>query len=155
MPAFDTPGRRRLYASALARLAAASVILCLSQPAWGADPKGDLQGTWSAIAAERDGGPASDLIGHRIDFAGDHFQISGAAGVLFGGRFALGAAEVPAPIDFKIEEGNAKGQSWLGIFKIENGLLTICDNAGDPAAARQRDFGAPKGSGYVCLTFKR
>lgn len=115
----------------------------------------DLAGTWTAISAERDGAPAGELVGHRIAFAGNHFQISGKEGVLFGGSFTVDAAQAPAHIDFKIEEGAARGQSWMGIFKIENGLLTVCDNAPDPAAPRQPDFGAPKGSAYVCLTFKR
>jgi uncharacterized protein (TIGR03067 family) len=75
--------------------------------------------------------------------------------VLFGGSFTTNLGEVPAQIDFKIEEGNAKGQNWLGIFKIENGALTICDNAPSPTAPRQHDFDSPKGSGYVCLIFER
>lgn len=138
----------------MARIVMMVIALLLAQPAWGADPvtrARDLEGTWSAISAERDGAAASELIGHRIEFAGDHFQIAGKDGVLFGGSFTVAAAH----IDFKIAEGAARGQSWAGIFRIENGLLTICDNAPDPSASRPREFGAPKGSGYVCLTFKR
>lgn len=142
----------------MARIVLMVIALLLAQPAWGADPvtsERDLEGTWSAISAERDGAAASELIGHRIEFAGDHFQIAGKDDVLFGGSFTVAAAQAPAFIDFKIAEGAARSQSWAGIFRIENGLLTICDNAPDPAASRPREFGAPKGSGYVCLTFKR
>lgn len=142
----------------MARIVMMVIALLLAQPAWGADPvtsKRDLEGTWSAISAEQDGAAASELIGHRVEFAGDHFQISGKDGVLFGGNFTVDAAQAPAHIDFKIAEGAARGQSWAGIFKIENGVLTICDNAPDPAASRPRELGAPKGSGHVCLTFKR
>jgi uncharacterized protein (TIGR03067 family) len=114
-----------------------------------------LDGAWTAISAERDGTAASDLIGHRIEFEGDRFQIRKESTVLFGGRFATKRDESPAPIDFAIEEGEAKGQSWAGIYKIEDEILTICDNAPDRSAPRPHDFAAPKGSGHVCLNFKR
>lgn len=112
-----------------------------------------LRGTWTAIEARRDGA-AVDLVGNQIEFTGDRFRISNAGRLLFGGGVAVNEAVVPAEIDFRIDEGQAKGQTWSGLFKIEKGLLTICDNAPDPSAPRPRDFDAPKGSGYVCLTFE-
>jgi uncharacterized protein (TIGR03067 family) len=140
------------------RLAIMFLALLPLQPAWGADlvtSENDLEGAWSAIAAERDGAPAPELVGNRIEFTGDGFRISHDGKLLFGGRFTANETVVPAEIDLKVEEGAAKGQSWAGIFRIENGALTICDNAPNPAAPRQKDFTAPKGSGYVCLTFER
>lgn len=112
----------------------------------------DLEGAWTAIAAERDGAVVAELVGNRIEFTGDRFSIAKAGTVLFAGHATV---TPPASIDFAIEEGAAKGQSWLGIFKIENETLTICDNAPNPLAKRPSDFAAPKGSGYVCLQFKR
>lgn len=117
--------------------------------------KSDLEGGWTAVAAERDGAPADELVGHRIEFTGDRFRISKDGTVIFGGRVAAAPEKVPATIDFTNEEGQAKGQSWQGIFKIEKDTLTICDNAPDTTAARPGDFAAPKGSGYVCLQFGR
>jgi len=113
------------------------------------------EGAWTATSAERDGAAAGELVGNRIEFTGDHFRISKQGAVLFGGSFTTNPQEVPAQIDFKIEVGDAKGQSWLGIFKNENGALAICDNAPNPAAPRPGGFDAPKGSGYVCLKFVR
>jgi uncharacterized protein (TIGR03067 family) len=142
----------------MSRLLILLVLLCLTPPASGADlvtSENDLDGAWSAIAAERDGAPAPELVGNRIEFTGDGFRISHEGKVLFVGRFTTNETAAPAEIDLKVEEGAAKGQSWAGIFRIENGALTICDNAPNPAAPRQKDFAAPKGSGYVCLTFKR
>jgi len=34
-----------------------------------------LQGNWTATKAERDGKPADDLVGHRLSFTGDRFEI--------------------------------------------------------------------------------
>lgn len=115
----------------------------------------DLQGAWTAIAAERDGASASELVGHRLEVSGDRFSIAKAGAVIFAGHVAIVSNAVPGGIDFRIEEGEAKGQSWHGIYKIENATLTICDNAPDTKVERPRDFAAPKGSGYVCLQFRR
>jgi uncharacterized protein (TIGR03067 family) len=115
----------------------------------------DLEGAWTATAAERDGAAAPELVGNRIEFMGDRFSIAKAGAVLIAGRVTVAPQAVPAAIDFAIEEGAAKGQIWLGIFKIENETLTICDNAPDAKAKRPSSFAAPKGSGHVCLQFRR
>jgi uncharacterized protein (TIGR03067 family) len=117
--------------------------------------KSDLDGNWTAFAAERDGASADELIGNRIEFAGDRFTIAKAGKVVFAGHVALAGSGTPAAIDFTIETGAAKGQAWKGIFKIDKAALTICDNAPDTKADRPKDFAAPKGSGYVCLKFRR
>jgi uncharacterized protein (TIGR03067 family) len=132
--------------------------LLVAPPALAADvvtEEPTLYGAWTAISAERDGTAASELIGHRIAFDGDRFHIRKENTVLYGGRFATNHEESPAQIDLAVEEGEAKGQDWVGIYKIENDVLTICDNAPDRSARRPREFASPKGSGHVCLSFKR
>src|SRR5215204_6291901 len=47
--------------------------LACAQPAAAAEK--DLQGIWIATKAERDGKAASDVVRHRLAFAGDGFQI--------------------------------------------------------------------------------
>jgi uncharacterized protein (TIGR03067 family) len=138
------------------------LVLCLvffvTSPALAADvvsAKPELSGAWTAVAAQRDGASATDLVGHRIEFDGDRFRIFKADTVLFGGRFTADPAKIPPEIDFMIDEGDAKGQTWLGIFKIGIGMLAICDNAPDRTAPRPRGFAAPKSLGYVCLEFER
>jgi uncharacterized protein (TIGR03067 family) len=117
--------------------------------------KTELEGAWTATSAERDGAPANDLVGHRIEFSSDRFRIMKNGNLLFGGGFTTHTGKIPGQIDFTIEDGPAKGQHWAGIYQIENDSLMICDNAPNPSAPRQQDFTAPKGSGYVCLTFER
>ena len=134
------------------------VFLAALAPAAVADTiaaKTDLQGAWTARSAERDGAPAPELVGNRIEFKDDHFRIVKGDALLFGGGFTIVPDATPARIDFTIADGAAKGQSWAGIYKVEGDALTICDNAPNPAAPRQQDFTAPKGSGYVCLSFTR
>lgn len=138
------------------------IVRCLSLLCWvfimageAVAQNSNLEGAWTATAAERDGAAAAELVGNRIEFTGDRFSIARAGTVLFAGHTTVAPQAVPAAIDFTIEEGAAKGKNWLGIFRIENGALTICDNAPNPQAKRPNDFAAPKGSGYVCLQFKR
>ena len=40
----------------------------------------ELQGTWTATKAERDGRAATDLIGHRLFFSGNRFESSRRTG---------------------------------------------------------------------------
>ena len=72
-----------------------------------------IDGAWTAISAERDGAPANELVGHRIEFDADRFRITKDGSLLFGGRFAKDSAKEPAQIDFAVEDGAAKG-SELG-----------------------------------------
>src|SRR5215216_7362347 len=46
--------------------------LAFAQPA--EDTQKQLEGTWTATKAERDGKAADDVVGHRLSFAGDRFQ---------------------------------------------------------------------------------
>ena len=47
-----------------------------------------LEGTWTAIKAERDGKSAADVLGHRLFFTGNRFQIfSKDARVVYEGTF--------------------------------------------------------------------
>jgi hypothetical protein len=48
------------------------------QPAEEAQKK--LQGTWTATKAERDGKAADDVVGHRLSFTGNRFQIQSKDG---------------------------------------------------------------------------
>jgi uncharacterized protein (TIGR03067 family) len=116
----------------------------------------DLQGTWTATKAERDGKAADDLVGHRLSFTGNRFQIQSKDGkLLYAGNVSVQPSAKPAAIDFELTEGALKGKSWKGIFVIKDGSLTTCDNAPNPDRARPDAFEAKRGSGYVLITFQR
>lgn len=115
-----------------------------------------LQGNWTAIKAERDGQPADDIVGHRLSFTGERFEISSPKGeALFGGTVTSDASAKPASVDFALDRGASAGTKWKGIYRLDGDTLTICDNAPDAAKDRPNAFEAKAGSGYVLVNFQR
>ena len=53
----------------------AGLVLASALPAKAAETT--LQGTWIASKAEQDGKAADDLVGHRLSFMGNRFEIRG------------------------------------------------------------------------------
>lgn len=120
-----------------------------------AQPTAKLDGSWRAVAAERDGKSATEVIGHKLTFAGGKFTITGGRDgkTLYAGTFKTDPAKRPAQIDFDITDG-PKG-TWKGIYVLDGVALKVCDNAPDTAKARPTTFAAPAGSGHVFVTFTR
>jgi uncharacterized protein (TIGR03067 family) len=115
-----------------------------------------LQGTWTATKAERDGKAADDVVGNRLSFVGSHFQIRSKNGKpLYEGTFRLEPSTQPAAIDFEHTEGVLKGKAWKGIYAHDGDTLTICDNAPNLDKGRPAAFEAKMGSGYILITFER
>jgi uncharacterized protein (TIGR03067 family) len=129
-------------------------VLALAEP--GGEARKKLQGAWIATQARRDRQAADDVVGHRLVFEGERFQIlSGRGELLHAGTVRLDETARPAAIDFELTEGAAKGKTWKGIFKLEGETLIICDIAPDTGKPRPAEFEAKSGSGYVLITFKR
>ena len=130
---------------------------CLSaraQPA--GEAQKDLQGTWTATRAERDGKGAGDVIGHRLSVDGNRFQIRSKGGKpLYAGAVRVDPGAKPATIDFEHSNGALKGKKWLGIYQLSGDTLTICDNAVNLEKSRPAAFETRAGSGYVLIAFKR
>jgi uncharacterized protein (TIGR03067 family) len=137
----------------------AVILGIVSAPALGQASQGDLsklQGTWTAAQTERDGKPADDVVGHRLIFEDSRFEIHSKDGKrLYAGTARLDPSATPAAIDFEQTEGVLKGKVWKGIYSLEGGTLTTCDNAPNLDAARPRAFEAKSGSGYVLIRFRR
>jgi uncharacterized protein (TIGR03067 family) len=115
-----------------------------------------LQGSWVATKAERDGKAADDVVGHRLSFTGNRFEIVSKDGkMLFAGTFRVGPKAKAATIDFTHQQGSLKGKAWKGIYALSGDTLTICDNAEDLKKGRPTSFGAKAGSGYISITFGR
>jgi uncharacterized protein (TIGR03067 family) len=116
----------------------------------------ELQGTWTATKAERDGKAADDVVGHRLTFTGNRFQIqSKDAKPLYAGTVRVDSSAKPATIDFEHTEGALRGKAWKGIYALVGDTLTTCDNAPKLDKPRPAAFEAKSGSGYVLITFKR
>jgi uncharacterized protein (TIGR03067 family) len=115
-----------------------------------------LQGTWTATKAERDGKAAEDVVGHRLSLTGNRFQIRSKDGKpLYAGTFRLDPSAKPATFDFEHTEGALKGKTWKGIYALDGNTLTTCDNGPDPDKSRPAAFEARRGSGYILITFRR
>jgi uncharacterized protein (TIGR03067 family) len=115
-----------------------------------------LQGTWTATKAVRDGKAAEDVVGHRLSFTRNHFQIRSKDGrPLYAGTFRVVPSTKPAAIDFEHTEGALKGKAWKGIYALDGDMLMTCDNAPDLDKGRPTAFEAKTGSGYVLIKFKR
>src|SRR6187200_1304734 len=54
-----------------------------------------LQGTWTAMKAERDGKAADDLVGHRLSFTGKSFQIQTKDGTILPNRHSQRVNSAP------------------------------------------------------------
>jgi uncharacterized protein (TIGR03067 family) len=140
--------RRRLVLAAL---------LCSTVPAVATDiaaERAKLEGVWTAMSAQRDGKEAADLVGHRLELAGDRFRISAQGKTLYAGTYTIDPAPQPPHIDFRHDEGAAMGQMWQGIYWLEGGTLSVCDNAADPAKPRPQELAATSGSGHVLIVFR-
>jgi uncharacterized protein (TIGR03067 family) len=135
--------------AALIGLAFAGAISAEAAPA-------DLEGTWTASAAEREGQRADEVVGHRLALRDNRFQIDSKDGKpLYAGTFQINPRAAPATIDFEHTQGALNGKLWKGIYRVNKETLTICDNAADPEKARPTAFEATAGSGSVLLTFQR
>ena len=120
------------------------------------DAQKKLQGTWTATMAERDGKAADDVVGHRLSFTGNRFEIRSKDGKpLYEGTFRVDPRRKPAAIDFEHTEGTLNGKAWKGIYALDGDTLTTCDNGPNLGWGRPAAFEAKTGSGRILITFKR
>ena len=145
---------RRMIWAMCGLILGAGLVPAIAQQA--EEPQKNLQGTWTATKAERDGQPADDVVGHRLSFTGNRFQIRSKDGkTLYEGTFRVDAKTKPAAIDFEHTKGDLKGKAWKGIYALDGDTLTTCDNAPNLDKGRPAAFEAKTGSGHVLITFKR
>jgi uncharacterized protein (TIGR03067 family) len=130
-----------------------SLSLSFVASAWAAEPA-KLQGSWQAASAERNGAPATDVVGHRLVFAEDRFQITREGKLLYGGPYAADPSAQPARITFRQDEGSTVRGKWKGIHRFEAGRLEIVENADDMSKPAPTQFVTTSGSGYVLLRFE-
>jgi uncharacterized protein (TIGR03067 family) len=150
MRSIEERAMRRLTAVMSGLILGTVFILACAQPA---NAQAPLEGVWTATRAERDGKAANDLVGHRLSFTGNRFEIRSKDGrTLYAGPVRIDARAKPAAIDFDNTEKDLKGL-WKGIYALKGETLTICDNAPNMSKDRPTTFETRAGSGYLCVTF--
>jgi uncharacterized protein (TIGR03067 family) len=116
----------------------------------------ELAGTWQAVSYALDGKSASaedmkkiklviDAEGKTSAFSGEQLFIASTTEV--------DPASVPMTMDIHYTEGEDKGKTALGIYKIEDDILTICRSA--PGQPRPKEFGSEPGSGLTLMTYRK
>jgi uncharacterized protein (TIGR03067 family) len=116
----------------------------------------ELEGSWQAVSYALDGQKASDQDMKKIKLV---FDVTGKTSALNEGKVFIASttkidpAKVPMTIDIVYTEGDLKGKTSLGIYKIEDDLLTICRAA--PDKARPTEFSSVPGSGNTLMAYKR
>jgi RNA polymerase sigma factor (sigma-70 family) len=115
-----------------------------------------LQGDWKFVAASGDGrkpASAEELKGMRWTFKGARLQGSGPGGKQVEmGEVRLDPGKDPKHIDLVAPEGDQKGKTLQGIYKLEKGRLTICLR--DPGKSRPTEFTADAGSDQEMITLE-
>src|SRR5262245_1018182 len=77
----------------------------------------ELQGSWTATKAEREGHAVDDIVRHQLSFTGNAFRIQSKDGkLLHAGTIHADRTVKPAAIDFIHEDGALKGKVWKGIY---------------------------------------
>ena len=145
---------RRLTSTICGVILGTGLAVAFGQPVDEAQKK--LLGAWAATRAQRDGEAVNDVVGHRLTFTGNRFQIQSQDGKpLYAGTVRINPSASPSAIDFQHTDGELKGKAWKGIYALDGDRLTICDNAANLDKGRPTAFEAKSGSGYVLIAFRR
>ena len=89
------------------------LVLACALPAKAAETT--VQGTWIATKAEQDGKAADDLVGHRLSFNSNRFEIrSKDDKLLYAGTVKINPSTKPATIDFQQKKGALSGKVLRG-----------------------------------------
>ncbi len=115
----------------------------------------ELEGTWLAVEARVNGEPALEVVGQKLSFTGNRFQIRKNGELLYGGCVDLDTSEEISTIEFDQNETDSLFGTRLGIYRWNGDALEICDNAPDMAAHRPNDFSQRNDQGRVWVRFAR
>ena len=130
-------------------------FLLIGAAAHGSDDSLAIQGTWTAAVGFVDGQAlAADQAKNRELVIEKNQYRSTFLGEVTTATIKIDAFQIPKQIDFSYTEGEFKGQTIKGIYKLADGDLTICRGRSGKDA-RPLDFAAPVGSGLSLVTWKR
>jgi uncharacterized protein (TIGR03067 family) len=139
----------------------ALAILAVGVLTAAAAPQGDaakkeqekLQGTWVPVSVTVDG-KKEDIRDLTLTFTGNTFRVKAGDKVFGAGTFTTDPGKEPKTIDTRWTEGENKGKTEVGIYKLEGDTLTTCfAEAGTDK--RPTSFTSKEGSKLELTVFKR
>jgi uncharacterized protein (TIGR03067 family) len=113
-----------------------------------------LQGTWNIAALEVDCNkmPESMFAGSRITVKGSKFNTV-SMGASYSGVVTLDESAKPKTFDLKFTDGPEKGNTNLGIYKLNGDTWTLC--LATRGKIRPKNFATKPGTGVALETLKR
>jgi uncharacterized protein (TIGR03067 family) len=115
-----------------------------------------MAGTWLGTSFMREGSSASEEELKQIKIVVDaDGKITSYIGdkVFLAGGSTIDPSQDPMTLDVAYTEGVNKGKTSLGIYKLEDGVLTICRRP--PGKPRPTEFTSEPGSNQILITYKR
>jgi uncharacterized protein (TIGR03067 family) len=88
-----------------------------------------LQGAWGLVRMVVDGKEVTDRevkTSYRLTFEGGRYAMQIAGRVQTKGEYRIDAAREPKVMDITPSEGEDRGRTQLGIFRLEADTLTLC-----------------------------
>jgi len=113
-----------------------------------------LKGTWvfESVESERAKLPVEGFKDNRLTIDGDNFSYKEGENVTHG-TFKIDATKKPKTLDVTFKDGDLKGKTFTGIYKLEGNTYTVCL---DPSGkTRPTEFASKKGSPVVLEVLKR
>jgi uncharacterized protein (TIGR03067 family) len=114
-----------------------------------------LEGVWAIVSVEIDGQalPMDNLEGARLSIRGTRYDFR-LEQTRLDLTFKLDSRKSPKAIDLKVMDGPEKGQVYHGIFKVEDGLYTICRSTA-PGKDRPTEFATRPKSGLMMVVWRQ
>jgi uncharacterized protein (TIGR03067 family) len=114
-----------------------------------------IRGSWTCVSGLIDGKPLADETAKqlRLTLTEDRYKTERGNQVLFDSTYTVDVKKTPAQIEMIGTEGDLKGKSALGIFKLAGDTLTMCYVM--PGKERPTAFESQPQSGAFLLVWKR
>lgn len=115
-----------------------------------------IAGKWEVVSVTRDGAEDGALKGAVRTHEAGYYKITPAAGSkapAVSGALAVNEKTTPTEIAMRADDGRYKGETLLGIAKLDGDTLTIA--FAEPGKERPKSFESKAGSGIVVAVHKR
>lgn len=113
-----------------------------------------LQGSWTVVAAEREGKPTEVIKGDKLIISGTGYTIKTKKGTEQKGMLTLSPSANPKTIDLIPTDGPQKDKPMLGIYTLEGDKLKLCW-VEPPGKDRPTAFATRADSRLALVTFQR